>query len=239
MNKIIEVKNLVKKYGALIALKEISFEVESGEIFVVVGPNGAGKTSLLEAIEGLRPYEGGQIRILGQKMLNDIVKNNIGVQLEDSQFDGKMKVSEIFELYGCFYQKSLELNGLLVLLGLDDKAGQYYEQLSKGWRQKVAIGVTMIHDPQILFFDEISSGLDPIARREIWQLLAKIKKQGKTIILTSHYMEEAEYLADQLLVIGHGAVLAQDKPANLIAKYCGGSERKNLEEVYLSLLGGV
>ena len=190
MESIIEVKNLTKKYGKLVAVDNVSFEVEKGEIFGLLGENGAGKTTTLEMIEGLRKPTAGEMEILGREVRKNLafIKGKIGVQLQSSAYFDDLKLQEILELFGSFYKMHLYPARLFKMVGLESKANQYIRNLSGGQKQRFSIIASLINDPEVIFLDEPTTGLDPIARRNTWEIIRKIKKQGKTIALTTHYM---------------------------------------------------
>lgn len=218
MSKVIEVKKLVKKYDDLTAVNNISFDVQKGEVFGLLGENGAGKTTTLEMIEGLRKPTSGSIKVLGLDIKNNMneVKDKIGVQLQSSAYYNFLKLSEITDLFGSFYKKQNDYNKLFKLVDLEHKKNSYINNLSGGQKQRFSIIASLINDPEIVFLDEPTTGLDPVARRMTWDIIAKIKKQGKTIILTTHYMEEAEILADRVAIMEKGEIIVMDKPHNLI-----------------------
>jgi ABC-2 type transport system ATP-binding protein len=220
MQNIISVKNLTKKYGKLIAVNNISFDVKKGEVFGLLGENGAGKTTTLEMIEGLRKPTSGTIKVLGHNLKSDLqnIKQKIGVQLQSSAYYNYLKLREILELFASFYQKSLKPVNLLAMVDLKSKSEQYVNHLSGGQKQRFSIIASLINDPEIVFLDEPTTGLDPIGRRKIWEIISKIKKQGKTIILTTHYMEEAEILCDRVGIMEKGNLIALDKTHKLIEK---------------------
>lgn len=220
MKKVIDVKNLVKKYGKLTAVDGISFSVESREIFGLLGENGAGKTTTLEMMEGLRKPTSGSISVLGcdiKKKL-ECIKEKIGVQLQSSAYYQFLTLREILELFGSFYSKNLNIDELLDMVGLREKSSSYVRKLSGGQRQRFSIVASLINDPEIVFLDEPTTGLDPLARRNLWDLITKIKNQGKTIILTTHYMEEAEILCDRVAIMESGKILAMDETHKLIER---------------------
>ncbi|TSC92958.1 MAG: antibiotic transport system ATP-binding protein, partial [Candidatus Berkelbacteria bacterium Athens1014_28] len=197
-SKIIKVKNLVKKYGNLEAVSGISFDVKKGEIFGLLGENGAGKTTTLEILEGLRKPTSGEIEVLGHNIKKDknSIKEKIGVQLQSSSYYSFLTLREILDLFGSFYKKRLSPSDLLEMVDLSEKANSFVGKLSGGQRQRFSIVASLVNDPELIFLDEPTTGLDPLARRNLWQLISKIKSQGKTVILTTHYMEEAEALCD-------------------------------------------
>lgn len=219
MEKVIEVKELVKKYGDFTAVKGVSFAVEKGEIFGLLGENGAGKTTTLEIIEGLRKLTSGQVKMLGEDVSGgpgNEIKEKIGVQLQSSAYYNFLTLKEILELFGGFYKKSLEPEKLLAMVDLKEKANSMVGNLSGGQRQRFSIVASLVNDPEIVFLDEPTTGLDPIARRNLWDLITEIKKQGKTIILTTHYMEEAEVLCDRIAIMDSGKILKIGETHKLI-----------------------
>lgn len=220
MENVIDVKNLVKKYGNLTAVDGISFGVKKGEIFGLLGENGAGKTTTLEMIEGLRKPSAGKITILGhdaQREMNEI-KNRIGVQLQSSAYYSFLTLKEILDLFSGFYEKSLDTDELLSMVRLKGKENSFVGNLSGGQKQRFSIIASLINDPDVVFLDEPTTGLDPLARRNLWDIILKIKEQGKTIILTTHYMEEAEKLCDRIAIIERGKILAIGTVHELIKK---------------------
>ena len=215
---VIEVKNLTKKYGSLTAVNNISFSVNKGEVFGLLGENGAGKTTTLEMIEGLRRPTDGEIILLGhntKENLNEI-KERIGVQLQSSAYYTNLTLSEILDLFGSFYQKHLDPLDLLKMVELTEKKNSLVGNLSGGQKQRFSIVASLINDPEIVFLDEPTTGLDPVARRRLWDIIAQIKERGKTIILTTHYMEEAEILCDRIAVMEQGRIVAVDNTHKLI-----------------------
>lgn len=218
MQKVIIVKNLTKNYGRLIAVNNISFEVEKGEVFGLLGENGAGKTTTLEIIEGLRKPTSGEIKVLGLDVKKDIqkIKQRIGVQLQSSAYYNFLKLKEILKLFGGFYKKKVDSNRLFEMVGLRSKADNFINSLSGGQKQRFSIIASLINDPEIVFLDEPTTGLDPVGRRNTWNIISQIKAQGKTIILTTHYMEEAEILCDHIAIMEKGKIIAMDKTHKLI-----------------------
>lgn len=215
-NLAIKVDNLKKSYNKFIALKGISFEVPIGSIFTIVGPNGAGKTTTVEILEGIRKFDEGQISILGNKIGSKFVKENIGVQLQDGQLMENLKPIEILNLYRSFYNKGFDSKTALKLVDLEHKKNTLIKNLSGGESKRLQIALAVINDPSIIFLDEPTTGLDPNSRRKLWDIILKFKQNGKTIILTTHYMDEAEELSDIVLIINKGNVIAKDTPTNLI-----------------------
>lgn len=224
MKTAISVENLAKAYGPLRAVDGVSFEVYEHEIFGIVGPNGAGKTTTVECLEGLRLPSAGSIRVLGLDPTVEGYKLRqlIGIQLQEGKFPDKIKAKEALELFASFYPHSLPAGLLLEQVGLQDKANAYYDNLSGGQKQRLAIALALVHDPQLVFFDELTTGLDPQARRAMWGLVASIRQAGKTVILVTHFMEEAERLCDRVAIIDQGKIVALDTPANLIRRLEGG-----------------
>lgn len=219
MDKIIEVKNLVKKYGDLSAVDGISFDVRRGEIFGLLGENGAGKTTTLEIIEGLRRLTSGKVSVLGEDVSHgtkDKIKERIGVQLQSSAYYNFLTLKEILDLFGSFYQRHRKPDELLKIVGLQEKSKSLVRNLSGGQRQRFSIVASLVNDPEIVFLDEPTTGLDPLARRNLWDLITKIKLQGKTIILTTHYMEEAEVLCDRIAIMDKGKILQSGQTHKLI-----------------------
>ena len=245
-NKIIEVENLRKTYGDLKAVDDVSFSVEKGEIFGMLGPNGPGKTTTLEMIEGLRKIDNGQVQVAGidVDMKPNAVKSRIGVQLQSSSFFDYLNLKELLVLFGNLYQRKVDPNKLLENVELTEKSKSYVKHLSGGQKQRFSIASALVNDPQVLFLDEPTTGLDPQARRHLWDLIQKIRDTGKTIVLTTHYMDEAEILCDRVAIIDKGKIIALDTPDNLINNLLTKGFKKeqvkklaNLEDVFLDLTG--
>ncbi len=236
MENVIEVKNLVKKYKDIVAVNDVSFDVQKGEIFGLLGENGAGKTTTMEIMEGLRKPTHGDILILGKDVRHEMddIKERMGVQLQSSAYFDNLKLKEILDLFGSFYKINLYPAGLLKMVDLVEKGNSNIKSLSGGQRQRFSIVAALVNDPEIVFLDEPTTGLDPIARRNLWEIITKIKKQGKTIILTTHYMEEAENLCDRVAIMENGKIIAIDSPQNLIKNTPGCSK---LEDVFIELTG--
>lgn len=218
MTTIIEIQDLHKSYGSIKAVDGISFEVQEGEIFGMVGPNGAGKTTTIECVEGLRKPDRGKIRVLGFDPLHDKyrLRQRIGIQLQESSLHDRIKVWEILDVFASFYERAVDWNHLLTLLGLADKRDAQFSKLSGGQKQRLFTALALVNDPVLLFLDELTTGLDPQARRVMWDLVRDIRQQGKTIFLTTHFMEEAERLCDRVAIIDHGRIIALDTPENLV-----------------------
>ncbi|WP_243644005.1 ABC transporter ATP-binding protein [Paenibacillus pinisoli] len=231
---VLEVQNLRKSFGDVRAVESISFSVEAGEIFTIIGPNGAGKTTTLEMIEGLLPPDAGVIRFGDKSWGRDAegIKYNIGVQPQSSAIFDLLTVEENLELFATFYPKSRSAAEVMEMINLTDQRNRHVKKLSGGQQQRLAIGLAMVNDPQIIFLDEPTTGLDPQARRNIWDIILKLKKLGKTTILTTHYMEEAEKLSDRVCIVDQGQIVALDTPSALIDSLT--KER----EVRLSFLDG-
>ena len=218
MSSVISVRNLHKTYGTLVAVDDLSFEVEGGEIFGMVGPNGAGKTTTIECIEGLRQPDGGSVKLLGMAPSEErlAVANRIGVQLQESALPPRLRVMEAMNLFGSFYERQADAEDLLDELDLAEKRKASIAKLSGGQRQRLFIALALINRPEIVFFDELTTGLDPQARRAMWDLVRRIRDEGATVFLTTHYMEEAERLCDRVLIIDHGQIVAFDTPEAMI-----------------------
>lgn len=222
--KAIVVKELIKTYPGLTAVDGISFEVEKGEIFGVVGPNGAGKTTTIECLEGLRKPDSGDIQVMGTDAIKapDRMQEQIGVQLQSTALYDHMKVSEALALFSSLYKKKIDWGSnwakLIEPLELTEKIDKYYSTLSGGQKQRLHIALALVHDPEVIFLDELTTGLDPQARRNMWELLESIRDRGKTIFLTTHYMEEAQHLCDRVAIFDRGKIIAIDSPDGLIAQ---------------------
>lgn len=215
---VVRVEGLKKTYGKIKAVDDVSFEVYGGEIFGVVGPNGAGKTTAIECLEGLRKPDSGKLEVLDLSPTKNgrFLRNFIGIQLQESQLPARLKVWEAISLFSSFYKKNIEIEPLLEELGLEEKKSAYFDRLSGGQKQRLFIALALINDPELIFLDELTTGLDPQARRTIWSLISNIRNRGKTIFLTTHFMEEAERLCDRVAVMDHGKLIALDTPENLI-----------------------
>jgi ABC-2 type transport system ATP-binding protein len=219
MPAVIQVEHLCKVYGSVVAVDDVSFEVERGEIFGMVGPNGAGKTSTVECAEGLRASSSGTIRVLGMDPQSDKykVRPHIGVQLQESALQARLKVWEALDLYASFYPRSLNQAKLLEQVGLTEKRSARFAKLSGGQKQRLFIALALVHDPEILFLDELTTGLDPQARRAMWEMVRDVRERGKTVFLITHSMEEAERLCDRVAIVDHGRIVALDSPRHLVS----------------------
>lgn len=245
-NTIIRVDNLIKKYEDFTAVNGISFEVHHGEIFGLLGPNGAGKTTTLEIIETLRKKNGGQVWVDGMDIdkQEQNVKKIIGVQLQAAGYYPNLNLVEIIELFAGLYNMPVDPMALLDLVNLRDKAKNRFKQLSGGQKQRFSIATTLINEPKIIFLDEPTTGLDPQARRNLWDLIKQVRDRGATVVITTHYMDEAEVLCDRVAIMDAGRIIAIDTPDRLIDKLLatGFSRPKpvkeaNLEDVFLNLTG--
>jgi ABC-2 type transport system ATP-binding protein len=216
----IEVDNLVKRYGEHTAVKGVSFAVEQGEIFGILGPNGAGKTTTVECVEGLRTPDGGAIRVCGIDPRRDTgeLRQLLGAQLQESELPDKLKVGEAMELYSSFYRNPVDWRELIDALHLGDKRDTQFRRLSGGQKQRLSIALALVGNPRVAVLDELTTGLDPQARRDTWDLIEDVRDRGVTILLVTHFMDEAERLCDRLAVIDSGQLIALDSAAGLIAR---------------------
>jgi ABC-2 type transport system ATP-binding protein len=217
---VIEVENLIKTYDGTNVVDGISFSVGEGEIFGIVGPNGAGKTTTVESVEGLRRPDGGTIRVLGLDPIRDRyeITQRLGAQLQESRLQDRIRVREALELYASFYENPADWQELIVSLGLEGKADARYTDLSGGQKQRLAVALALVGSPEIAILDELTTGLDPAARRSTWETIEQIRADGVTVVLVTHFMEEAERLCDRIMVVNHGKVVAIDTPAGLVAR---------------------
>jgi ABC-2 type transport system ATP-binding protein len=243
---IVSVDHLSKSYGDKEVVKGISFQVKKGEIFGILGPNGAGKTTTLEMIEALRPIDGGEATLGGINVKEKpaAVKEIIGIQLQSSSFFDKLTLVEQLNMFASFYGAKVDARQLLQEVELTDKAKSYVEQLSGGQKQRFSIATALVNKPQVLFLDEPTTGLDPQARRHLWDLVQKIRDKGITVILTTHYMEEAEVLCDRVAVMDNGEIIALDTPKDLVDQLLKRGFKKpqvvqqaTLEDVFIDLTG--
>lgn len=218
MTQAIVVQELRKTYGPVVAVDGTSFEIQEGEIFGMVGPNGAGKTTTIECIEGLRRPDTGSIHVLGLDPQRDgyDLRQRIGMQLQESALHPRIKVWEALDLFASFYEHAVDWKPLLEQLGLAEKRNVWVSKLSGGQRQRLFIALALVNDPDLVFLDELTTGLDPQARRAMWNLVRSIRERGKTVFLTTHYMEEAERLCDRVAIIEQGQIVALDTPENLV-----------------------
>ena len=219
---IVEVTGLRKRYGSTVAVDDVSFEVQDGEIFGLIGPNGAGKTTTMECVEGVRTPDSGRITVLGLDPVRDVyaLQQRVGVQLQEAQLQKRIKVREAVALWASLYKTKIDTDRLLGQLGLQEKRDAWFMTLSGGQKQRLFIALALINDPELVFLDELTTGLDPQARRAIWDLVRGIRARGKTIFLTTHLMEEAERLCDRVAIIDHGRIVDINSPAALIRRHC-------------------
>lgn len=242
----LSVKGLVKTYGDRNVVDGVSFEVKQGEIFGILGPNGAGKTTTLEMIETLRPIDGGKAIIDGINVAKDpqSIKYLIGVQPQSPAFQDKTKLTEVIELFAAAYGEKVDPMEFLRDVELEDKANAYVEQLSGGQKQRLSITTALVHGPKVFFLDEPTTGLDPQARRHLWDLIRKVRDKGISVVMTTHYMDEAEMLCDRIAVMDQGKIIALDTPKGLVKALLSRGfkkeqhvEQANLEDVFIDLTG--
>jgi ABC-2 type transport system ATP-binding protein len=219
---VIQVASIRKTYGATVAVDEISFGVQRGEIFGLIGPNGAGKTTTMECVEGFRTPDRGTISVLGLDPIRQsyALQERIGVQLQEAQLQKRIKVREAVGLWASLYRSPLDGDRLLEQLGLSDKRSAWFMTLSGGQKQRLFVALALINDPEVVFLDELTTGLDPQARRAIWDLVRGIRARGKTVFLTTHLMEEAERLCDRVAIIDHGRIVDIGAPDELVRRHC-------------------
>jgi ABC-2 type transport system ATP-binding protein len=210
---------LVKRYNDVTAVAGLDLEVHAGECFGMLGPNGAGKTTTVEIFEGLREPDAGDVEVLGDRWRGNglALRSRLGIQLQETKFPEKLKVSEVVGLFRSFYPRGLNVDEVLNLVGLEEKAGAYVRTLSGGQKQRLSLGCALVGDPELLFLDEPTTGLDPQSRRQTWEIVESLKARGRTVLLTTHYMEEAARLCDRVAVVDHGKVIALGTPKALIA----------------------
>jgi len=246
MKNIIEVEGLTKVYGDKKVVDGISFSVKQGEIFGILGPNGAGKTTTLEMLESLRQIDGGSAVIAGVNVAENPLKirSMIGVQPQSPSFEEKTKLTELIDFFAATYGERVDAKKFLASVGLEDKADSYPEQLSGGQRQRFSIAAALVHGPKVFFLDEPTTGLDPQARRNLWDLVREVRDRGVSVVMTTHYMDEAEILCDRIAVMDAGKIISLDTPKNLIKallkkgfKKPQHVEQANLEDVFIDLTG--
>ena len=225
-NPILRVENLVKRYGNVEAVRDVSFSVEAGEVFGLLGPNGAGKTSTVEILEGLRDPDGGTVSVCGldPQTNSQELKHEIGAALQSTSLPDKLRVMEALRLFAGFYKRRRSPEDLLKRFGLEEKRNSFYSQLSGGQKQRLALAMALVNDPKVVFFDEPTAGLDPQVRREIYDIIEELKRDKKTIVMTTHYIEEAEHLCDRVAIVDHGKVIALGTPRDL-KSHSGGTTR--------------
>lgn len=246
MAHMVEVKNLKKRYGDKQAVNGVSFTVKKGEIFGILGPNGAGKTTTLEMMETLRPIDSGTVKIDGidVKKNPQAIKHVIGVQPQSPAFQDKTRLVEVIEMFAAAYGEKVDPMQFLRDVDLEDKAKSYVENLSGGQKQRLSITTALVHGPKVFFLDEPTTGLDPQARRHLWDLIEKVRSKGISVIMTTHYMDEAEILCDRIAVMDNGEIVAIDTPRNLIKQLLDRGFKKrqevqqaSLEDVFIDLTG--
>jgi ABC-2 type transport system ATP-binding protein len=219
---VVEVSAIRKAYGRTVAVDSVSFDVREGEIFGLIGPNGAGKTTTMECVEGVRRADSGRISVLSLDPVRDVytLQERVGVQLQEAQLQKRIKVREAVHLWASLYRRPVDGDRLLEQLGLAEKRDAWFMTLSGGQKQRLFIALALINDPELVFLDELTTGLDPQARRAIWTLVRGIRDRGKTVFLTTHLMEEAERLCDRVAIIDHGRIVDMDTPDALVARHC-------------------
>lgn len=246
MKAMVEVTGLRKRYGDKQAVDGISFTVKKGEIFGILGPNGAGKTTTLEMMETLRPIDDGRVLIDGIDVAKhpDKIKYLIGVQPQTPAFQDKTKLTEVIEMFAAAYGEKVDTMQFLRDVELEEKANSYVESLSGGQKQRLSITTALVHGPKVFFLDEPTTGLDPQARRHLWDLIEKVRQKGISVIMTTHYMDEAEILCDRIAVMDNGRIVAIDTPNNLVQQLLDRGFKKeqqvqqaNLEDVFIDLTG--
>jgi ABC-2 type transport system ATP-binding protein len=246
----VSARGLVKRYGDLVAVDGIDFEVRRGTCLAVLGPNGAGKTTTIEILEGLKAPDAGEVRVLGRSWSDDprAIQERIGVQLQETEFQDKLAVLELLRMFRSFYRDGADIEEVVRTIGLEEKRRAWIKTLSGGQKQRLAVGCALLNRPEILFLDEPTTGLDPQARRRLWDVVETFKAGDGTVVLTTHYMEEAERLADDVIIVDHGRVIARGSPAAIIASLgaesvvqfsLDGADPRELSEDELRGLDGV
>ena len=221
MSTVVEVQDLCKTYGDIKAVHNVSFAVAQGEVFGMLGPNGAGKTTTMEIVEGLRTADSGSVKVMGMDIRQHLqrVKASIGVQLQTTSLYPRLSVHEVLDLFGSFFPDAVRVEELIRLAGLEDSRNKLCINLSGGQRQRLSVALALVNDPQVLFLDEPTTGLDPQARHNIWDVIQFGREKGKTVFLTTHYMEEAERICDRVAIIDHGEIIATDRPDTLVGQH--------------------
>jgi ABC-2 type transport system ATP-binding protein len=234
---------LVKRYGDVTAVDGLDLEVRTGECFGLLGPNGAGKTTTIEILEGLNTADAGEVEVLGRRWATDAdhLRQRLGIQLQETQLNEKLTTAELLRLFRSFYQQGPTVDALIASVGLESKRDAWYGKLSGGQKQRLALACALAGDPELLFLDEPTTGLDPQAKRNLWDLVLELNKSGMTIVMTTHNMEEAEFLCDRLAIMDHGRIIARGTPEELIQQYAPDvppvPRHGNLEDVFLHLTG--
>jgi ABC-2 type transport system ATP-binding protein len=236
---VIELENIRKSYGNVKAVDGISLRVNKGEVLGIIGANGAGKSTTLEIMMGLRTPESGSVKVLGLDIIDgsDDIKQKIGIQLQQTALYDRIKVKEALELFSSYYDKKRDLQEIIQALGLEPYLNKYVKNLSGGWQQRASLALALVNDPEIIFLDEPTTGLDPQARLELWKCINRFRAEGKTIILSTHYMDEAQRHCDRIAIIKKGHLVACDQPRNLINSLLDGEG--TMEDVYLQYAVGV
>ena len=242
MELAVRCQNLQKRYGDVVAVDGLSFEVRRGECYGLLGPNGAGKTTTIEILEGLLTPDGGDVEVLGRRWKTDEqqLRQRLGVQLQETQFTDKLTVEETLRLFRSFYDRGKTVDELIALVELESKRRSWVVKLSGGQKQRLSIACALAGDPDLLFLDEPTTGLDPQSRRQLWNVLARFREAGGTVLLTTHYMDEAETLCDRVAIVDQGHVIAEDTPKNLISALAAPKvvvHEGTLEDVFMSLTG--
>jgi len=238
MSFVIEVNNIEKHYGNVKAVDGISLQVKRGEVLGIIGANGAGKSTTLEIMMGLRKPDSGTVNVLGMNIAeaSDKIKQRIGIQLQQTALYDRIKVKEALQLFSSYYEKTRNLNEIIATLGLEPYLNKYVKNLSGGWQQRTSLALALINDPEIIFLDEPTTGLDPQARLELWGCINRYRDEGKTIILSTHYMDEAQRHCDRIAIIKNGKLISCDEPKQLIDTL--GNQDATLEDVYLQYAVG-
>jgi len=238
MNFVIEINDIKKSYGSVKAVDGISLQVKRGEVLGIIGANGAGKSTTLEIMMGLRQPDSGEVKVLGMELSTSAeqIKQRIGIQLQQTALYDRIKVKEALNLFRSYYARTRDLNEIVATLGLEPYLNKYVKNLSGGWQQRTSLALALINDPEIIFLDEPTTGLDPQARLELWGCINRYREEGKTIILSTHYMDEAQKHCDRIAIIKKGKLISCDEPKQLIDSL--GNQEATLEDVYLQYAVG-
>ena len=234
-NTVVRIENLKKEYGSTVAVDEVSFTIRKGEIFGIIGANGAGKTTTLEIMMGLRKPDSGKVEIIGVDVMKhpEKIKQRIGIQLQQTSLYDRIKVNEALDLFGSYYKKTRDKEEIIQKLGLKPYLNKYVKKLSGGWQQRIALALALINDPEIIFLDEPTTGLDPQARRDLWKIIIDMKGEGKSIVLSTHYMDEVHRYCNRVAVLKNGALVACEEPNSLINKL--DKSEGTMDDVYIQL----